>query len=168
MPRPAPGGPEFPPRDAVVAYLTDYERRYALPVHRPMRVAAVARAGASFVVATNQGPWRARAVVAATGSWGQPFLPEYAGRELFGGKQLHSAQYRQAGAFAGQRVLVVGGGNSGAQILADVSRVARTTWATERPTCCPTTWMAACFLTRLPSATGPALSPPRPPASATW
>jgi putative flavoprotein involved in K+ transport len=133
MPRPAPGGPEFPPRDAVVAYLTDYERRYALPVHRPVRVAAVARAGAGFVVATDQGPWRARAVVAATGSWGQPFIPEYAGRALFGGAQLHSAQYRQAAAFAGQRVLVVGGGNSGAQILADVSRVARTTWATERP-----------------------------------
>ena len=49
------------------------------------------------------------------------------------GRQLHSAHYRSPGAFAGQRVIVVGGGNSGAQILAEVSRVAETTWVTRRP-----------------------------------
>ena len=43
---------------------------------------------------------------------------------------MHSANYVQAQPFAGKRVLVVGGGNSGAQILAEVSNVAQTTWVT--------------------------------------
>jgi putative flavoprotein involved in K+ transport len=49
---------------------------------------------------------------------------------LFRGQQLHSAHYVEAQPFAGKRVLVVGGGNSGAQILAEVSKVADATWVT--------------------------------------
>ena len=130
MPRPA--NPEFPARDAVVDYLTQYEARYALPVRRPVRVADVRRSGAGFAVLTGSGTWQARAVVCATGSWSHPFTPVYPGQETFAGVQLHSAAYQDAGSFRGQRVLVVGGGNSGAQVLAEVSRVARTTWVTEK------------------------------------
>lgn len=54
------------------------------------------------------------------------------GRGVYRGRQVHSARYRRPEDFAGQAVLVVGGGNSGAQILAEVSKVARTTWVTER------------------------------------
>ena len=130
MPRPA--DPEFPARDAVVDYLTQYEARYALPVRRPVRVADVCRSGAGFAVLTGSGTWQARAVVCATGTWSQPVTPVYPGQEAFAGVQLHSAAYQDAEPFRGQRVLVVGGGNSGAQILAEVSRVARTTWVTEK------------------------------------
>ncbi len=130
MPRPADNG--FPTRDAVIDYLTQYERRYALPVRRPVRVAAVRRSGEGFAVQTDAGTWQARAVVCATGSWRSPFVPTYPGQRDFGGVQLHSAHYQNAAPFAGQRVLVVGGGNSGAQLLAEVSRVAHTTWVTER------------------------------------
>ena len=131
MPRPA--DDSFPARDAVVSYLTQYEQRYELPVQRPVRVQAVrAAAGGGFAVETDRGSWQARAVVCATGSWSQPFIPEYPGREAFGGVQLHSAQYVRPEAFVGQRVLVVGGGNSGAQLLAEVSQVAHTVWVTER------------------------------------
>jgi len=130
MPRPAENA--FPHRDAVIDYLTHYEQRYALPVRRPLQVGRVEAAGGRFLVMTDQGTWQARAVVCATGSWRQPFLPTYPGLDTFNGRQLHSAFYRNAALFAGQRVLVVGGGNSGAQILADVSRVATTTWVTER------------------------------------
>ncbi len=59
--------------------------------------------------------------------------PAYPGQDLFQGRQLHSAHYQGPGPFAGQDVLVVGGGNSGAQILAEVSKVARTTWVTPQP-----------------------------------
>jgi cation diffusion facilitator CzcD-associated flavoprotein CzcO len=55
------------------------------------------------------------------------------GAELFEGEQLHSARYRDPEPFRGKTVLVVGGGNSGAQILAEVSRVARATWVTVSP-----------------------------------
>ncbi|MBX9748790.1 MAG: hypothetical protein K5Q68_04170 [Roseococcus sp.] len=74
-----------------------------------------------------------RAVISATGTWGRPFIPDVPGRETFAGQQIQSAAYRPPGMFAGLSVLVVGGGNSGAQILAEVSRVAaRTVWVTER------------------------------------
>lgn len=49
------------------------------------------------------------------------------------GRQLHAAQYHRPDEFTGQRVVVVGGGNSGAQVLAEVSTVADTTWVTARP-----------------------------------
>ncbi|WBA41503.1 ArsO family NAD(P)H-dependent flavin-containing monooxygenase [Hymenobacter canadensis] len=130
MPRPPDNG--FPARAAVIDYLTQYEARYALLVRRPVRVAGVRRLTAGFVVQTDAGTWQARAVVCATGSWSQPYIPPYPGRETFAGVQLHSARYQDATPFAGKRVLVVGGGNSGAQVLAEMSRVAKTTWVTEQ------------------------------------
>ncbi|RSK24949.1 ArsO family NAD(P)H-dependent flavin-containing monooxygenase [Hymenobacter metallilatus] len=130
MPRPT--GDPYPTRDAVVEYLRHYEQRYQLPVERPVRVASVQQADSGFLVRTDQGEWQARAVVSATGTWSQPYLPAYPGQADFQGIQLHSAEYRNAAPFAGQQVLIVGGGNSGAQILADVSRVAHTTWVTEQ------------------------------------
>jgi len=130
---PMEGGPDhYPTRDEAVDYLGRYEERYALPVLRPVRVDAVRREGAHLVVEADRGVWRAAAVVSATGSWEAPYVPEYPGRERYGGVQLHSARYRNPEPFVGKRVLVVGGGNSGAQILAELSRVADATWVTLR------------------------------------
>ncbi|HEX8905058.1 MAG TPA: FAD-dependent oxidoreductase, partial [Longimicrobiaceae bacterium] len=128
-----PGGDEYPPRDDAIAYLAEYEQRYALPVRRPVRVAAVRRGDGGFAIDTDAGEFTARAVVSATGTWDTPFIPIYPGRESFRGAQLHSAEYESPEPFAGKRVLVVGGGNSGAQILAEVSKVADATWVTLRP-----------------------------------
>jgi cation diffusion facilitator CzcD-associated flavoprotein CzcO len=123
----------FPTRDHVVDYLTRYEERYQLPIVRPVWVDAVERGRDGLVVRAADRSWSARTVVSATGTWHSPFVPPYRGRELFTGRQLHSAHYVGPEPFAGQRVLVVGGGNSGAQILAEVSALAETTWVTERP-----------------------------------
>jgi cation diffusion facilitator CzcD-associated flavoprotein CzcO len=123
-------GGGFPGRDEVIDYLGRYERRYDLPVMRPVQVRAVVREDGVLRVETDHGSWRARAVVSATGTWSHPYIPAYPGAELFEGEQLHSAHYRDAESFRGKTVLVVGGGNSGAQILAEVSRVARATWVT--------------------------------------
>jgi cation diffusion facilitator CzcD-associated flavoprotein CzcO len=133
-PMPVPPGGGYPPRDAVIAYLAAYETRYALPVHRPVRVVAIRPAGQRLRVYADDGAaWEARAVISATGNWANPFIPDVPGRDQFIGRQIHSAAYRRPDDFAGQSVLVVGGGNSGAQILAEVSRIAgRTTWVTER------------------------------------
>lgn len=132
-PMPAPEGGGYPPRDAVVAYLAAYEARYSLPVRRPRRVTAV-RAGTDALVVEAEGATaQARHVISATGTWAAPFIPDVPGRTEFRGVQLHSARYRRPEPFAGQSVLVVGGGNSGAQILAEVSRhAASCTWVTER------------------------------------
>jgi cation diffusion facilitator CzcD-associated flavoprotein CzcO len=87
-----------------------------------------------LLVESDRGVYRGRAVVSATGTWGQPYIPPYPGQELFRGLQIHSADYRTPALFAGQRVLIIGGGNSGAQILAEVSQVAEATWVTpEQP-----------------------------------
>ena len=124
------GAEEYPTRGEAVAYLEQYEARYALAVERPVRVRSVRRDAGRFLLESDRGEWRAGAVVSATGSWASPILPDVPGREAFRGVQLHSAEYRSPEDFAGKRVLVVGGGNSGAQILAELSRVADATWVT--------------------------------------
>ena len=123
---------EAPHRDDVLDYLAAYEARYELPVWRPVRVASVHREGGHLRVETDRGDIVARAVVAATGTAAAPHAPDVPGRGAFGGVQVHSSAYRSAAPFAGQRVLVVGGGNSGAQVLAEVSAVADASWVVER------------------------------------
>jgi len=131
---PMPAGADGPPtRDEVLDYFAAYEARYALPIQRPVRVQAVRRGDGALLVESDQGVYRARSVVSATGTWTKPFIPTYPGQKLFQGIQIHSADYRTPTLFAGQRVLIVGGGNSGAQILAEVSQVAETTWVTVEP-----------------------------------
>ncbi|WP_324276556.1 FAD-dependent oxidoreductase [Blastococcus brunescens] len=125
---------DTPAVDSVPAYFAEYERRFALPVHRPVRVRAVHRTDDDrFRVETGSGDWTARAIVNATGTWTRPFVPRYPGQELFGGRQLHTVDYREAAAFAGQHVVVVGGGASATQLLGEISTVATTTWVTRRP-----------------------------------
>jgi cation diffusion facilitator CzcD-associated flavoprotein CzcO len=120
--------------EAVPAYFAEYERRFALPVHRPVRVTAVRRTDDDRVlVETDSGEWTARAVVNATGTWTRPFVPRYPGQERFRGRQLHTVDYRSAAAFAGQHVVVVGGGASATQLLGEISTVTSTTWVTRRP-----------------------------------
>ncbi|RRB15657.1 NAD(P)/FAD-dependent oxidoreductase [Larkinella knui] len=120
----------YPTRLDVIDYLTQYEKRYDFPVQRPVQVQSVERDGSVFRLTTSRGIYRTRALVCATGSWSHPSIPDYAGKEIFQGQQLHSAHYSSPDKFSGKRVLVVGGGNSAAQILAEVSKVADTTWVT--------------------------------------
>ncbi|MBB6120604.1 ArsO family NAD(P)H-dependent flavin-containing monooxygenase [Nocardiopsis algeriensis] len=126
-------GREYPSARHVVRYLTEYERRYELPVRRPVRVERVERDGPRLRVVADTGTWLARRVISATGTWDAPHVPDLPGRDLFEGHQMHTADYRDPDALAGQRVVVVGGGNSAAQILAELSETARTTWTTLRP-----------------------------------
>ena len=121
----------FPSRDEVIDYLTRYEQRYAFPIERSCHVETVERDPERLCLQLRNGrTFTARAVVSATGTWSAPYIPDHPGRELFRGGQLHSAEYRSPIPFAGKRVLVVGGGNSGAQILAEVSALAETVWVT--------------------------------------
>ncbi|WP_331453543.1 ArsO family NAD(P)H-dependent flavin-containing monooxygenase [Streptomyces sp. SS162] len=126
-------GETYPDAAHVVDYLTDYEQRYDLPVVRPVRVEAVHRDGGFLRVESAAGTWRARAVISATGTWWRPFLPAVPGRAGFRGVQLHTVGYRRPADFAGRKVVVVGGGNSGAQIAADLAHRTDLTWVTRRP-----------------------------------
>jgi putative flavoprotein involved in K+ transport len=123
-----------PARDVVSEYYGHYERFFGLDVRRPVTVAAVYDRGAELVVRTTGGEITTRVVVNATGTWGAPFVPYYPGVRDFLGRQVHTSNYRDAGDFAGLRVLVVGGGTSAIGFLLELEGVAaKTYWATRRP-----------------------------------
>lgn len=128
MPPPAHDG--YPTKDDVLDYLAQYELRYDLPIQRPVRVGNVERAGVTLELVTDQGRVAGRDVVSATGTWSKPYIPEFPGRQSFSGNQVHSGHYAGPDDFAGQNVLVVGGGNSGAQIMAEIAPIARALWVT--------------------------------------
>ncbi|WP_284079352.1 ArsO family NAD(P)H-dependent flavin-containing monooxygenase [Herbaspirillum aquaticum] len=119
-----------PSRDDVIGYLAQYEQRYSLPVTRPVWVESMQAVDDRIMVAAKDRQWRAKVVVSATGSWRNPFIPELSGAQNFAGLQIHSAHYTSPAEFAGKRVIVVGGGNSGAQIFAEISEVSQAIWAT--------------------------------------
>lgn len=127
-----PGEP-FPTSDHVREYLAAYEIRYRLPIRRNVDVDAVHAHPNHLEVRSRERRWRARAVISATGTWRRPRWPRYPGADTFRGTQIHTVSYRRPEPFTGQRVVIVGGGNSAAQILAEVSLVADTTWVTPRP-----------------------------------
>jgi cation diffusion facilitator CzcD-associated flavoprotein CzcO len=129
-----PPGDDERASDAVPAYFAAYEREFDLRVRRPVKVSAVSRAEDDrLLVHTDGGDWAARAVINATGTWRTPFWPHYPGRRTFLGRQLHTVDYRGPAEFAGQRVVVVGGGTSAVQLLTEIADVASTIWVTRRP-----------------------------------
>ncbi|MDO8289486.1 MAG: ArsO family NAD(P)H-dependent flavin-containing monooxygenase [Parvibaculum sp.] len=128
MPPPTHAG--YPMRDDVLDYLTRYEARYELPIRRPVHVQTVRRGPDHLEPITDHGCFATKMVISATGNWSHPYIPDIPGRDIFKGEQMHSARYRDPEPFAGQTVLVVGGGNSGAQIMAEVAPVAHALWVT--------------------------------------
>lgn len=85
-------------------------------------------------VETDHGVYTARLVINATGTWDKPYWPHYPGLETFHGRQLHTHDFHSVADFAGQRVLVVGGGTSAVQFLLQLADAGvQTAWATRRP-----------------------------------
>lgn len=117
---------------AVPRYFAAYETRFALPVFRPVAVKVVCERDGRFRIETDHGNFSARGIINATGTWESPFIPDYPGRESFGGQQLHTRDYRRAEDFAGKRVVIVGAGISAIQLLDEISRVTETIWVTRR------------------------------------
>lgn len=124
----------YPTRDEALAYLAAYEQRFELPVERPVTIIETWADGDRLRLVTGTGrEISAGAVISATGTWGAPHLPSLPGQQAFGGRIVHSAHYDGPVSFAGQRVFVVGAGNSGAQIFADLVDHATVTWLTQAP-----------------------------------
>ncbi len=124
---------DVPAHTAVPAYFAAYEKRFELPVYRPVKVRVVCQDDERFRVETDRTAFYARGIINATGTWETPHVPEVPGAELFAGRQLHAKEYRTADEFAGRHVIVVGAGISAIQLLDEVSRVTSTTWVTRRP-----------------------------------
>lgn len=130
-----PGDPDhYPARDEVVEYLRSYAADLDAEIRRGQRVETVARADRGLAVTTSTGErFTSGMLVAATGGFGTPYLPELPGVSRYDGDVLHSSEYRAPERFAGLRVIVVGAGNSAVQIAIDLARVARVTLASRAP-----------------------------------
>jgi cation diffusion facilitator CzcD-associated flavoprotein CzcO len=116
--------PRYVSRDQYVRYLQHYARRMGLNVITGCDVRRVTplvgAADPLWQVETNQGTWTSRVVVIATGQYSVPRLPSWPGRETYTGQLIHSSDYRNGRAWSGKRALVVGVGNSGAEIATDL------------------------------------------------
>lgn len=117
--------PLFVPRREFWRYLQDYARRFALPVETGCTVDRMERAdgnGGGWTVQAGPRRLSVRAIVIATGIVANPKIPRFAGQERFAGRIGHSVEYRRPDGYAGRRVLVVGVGNSGAEIASELAR----------------------------------------------
>ncbi len=115
--------PLFPGRQDFVRYLERYRDAFAIPVEAGVEMtgATAPSNGGSWIIQTSAGTVEASGLVMATGIVSNPRIPDLPGRDAFGGRVLHSVEYRRPDPFAGWRVLVVGCGNSGGEIAAELA-----------------------------------------------
>lgn len=111
----------YPSRADVVAYLEAYAAKFALKPVFNAPVRAVRRDGRAWRAEAGENSQTAPIVVVATGWADYPHAPAWPGMETFGGEILHSSVYRNPAPFAEKRVLVIGYGNSGAEIALDLA-----------------------------------------------
>lgn len=122
----------FPTKDQQADYLETYAARFDLPVRCGVAVEAVSRESGRFVVAAGASRWLAHSVVLATGGSQVPKLPQVAESIAPEVRQLHSSDYRNPAQLRPGNVLVVGVGNSGAEIALEVSG-SHPTWLAGTP-----------------------------------
>jgi len=121
--------PLFVPRREFWEYLRHYAQTFELPVDTGCQVEHIGRTdddGGGWTVHARGGEGgrvlRASVVVVATGIVANPRIPRFAGQERFTGRILHSVEYKRPDPYADRRVLVVGVGNSGAEIASEIAR----------------------------------------------
>src|SRR5438094_3687737 len=114
--------PLFVPRREFLEYLRRYALAFDLPVETGYAVERITRTDGSWTVRTSRGEYAAQVLVVATGIVANPRIPALPGQQSFGGRIVHSVEYRRLDAYPGRRVLVVGVGNSGAEIGSEIAR----------------------------------------------
>ena len=119
-------GHTFPTKDEMADYLEAYSAEFALPVRSGQRVASLSKQYTAFIVETDDTRFEADNVVVAMSSWQKPKVPEFAKELRSDITQIHSVDYRNPGQFRDGPVLVVGAGNSGAEIAMEAARTHET------------------------------------------
>lgn len=107
-------------RDDMVAYLEAYARHHRIVPRFGVEVERVEPIGPGWRLQTSEGPLEGDAVVLGTGCFAVPRVPDWPGLVDYGGHWLHASAYRSGAAYAGRDVLVVGMGNTGAEIAVDL------------------------------------------------
>ncbi|HEU4643279.1 MAG TPA: NAD(P)-binding domain-containing protein [Gemmatimonadaceae bacterium] len=132
---PFPGDPgAFPTKDEMAAYLETYAARFALPVRTSTRATRLVRQGDRYLVTTTRGQLLAEQVVVAMASYQKPRIPAFAAELDPRIAQLHSSEYRSPAQLRHGPVLIVGAGNSGADIAVEIARRGHETWMSGRDT----------------------------------
>jgi thioredoxin reductase len=127
------GNAEVQANVAVPHYYDLYEKKFGLQVYRPIKVENVYLHQERFYIDSSQTLFSSLGIINATGTWENPYIPEYPGARLFQGEQLHTKDFKTADYFKGKHVIVVGAGISAIQLLDQISKVTTTTWVTRRP-----------------------------------
>ncbi|MDX1688266.1 MAG: NAD(P)-binding domain-containing protein [Candidatus Promineifilaceae bacterium] len=127
MPFPAPPD-HLPTKDEMADYLVAYAERFDLPVQLETWVERLTRDGRSYQLHTNRGIYQANHVVVATGAYQKQRIPAFAADLDPAIEQIPSTRYRNPEQLPRGSVLVVGAGNSGAEIALDVAQSGRQVW----------------------------------------
>jgi cation diffusion facilitator CzcD-associated flavoprotein CzcO len=113
----------FPSRDSIIRYLVNYARRLAVPIDFGVSVTRIDRGRSGWVITTSAGDYHARHVVVATGYDRIPRVPAWQGTDSYRKPIVHAADFGELEQYRDRRILVVGAGNSGTDILNHLSRI---------------------------------------------
>ncbi|MCF3942256.1 flavin-containing monooxygenase [Oceanobacillus alkalisoli] len=111
----------FPVKDEIASYLKKYVNKFKIPIQFNTTVVSVTKVNDYFLIETNKQEYQSKNVVIATGSFQTPSIPSFSQGLSDNILQLHSSQYKNPEQLIKGNVLVIGGGNSGAQIAVEVS-----------------------------------------------
>ncbi|MBD0295588.1 MAG: NAD(P)/FAD-dependent oxidoreductase [Flavisolibacter sp.] len=112
--------PRYPTRQQVVEYLEDYQRTFNIHPAFKTEAKAIRKESDYWVTETNNETLKSKYLIMATGAFGNPKPVYCEGMETFPGRIMHSCEYKTGKDFKGQRVLVVGFGNSACEIAIDL------------------------------------------------
>ncbi len=129
------GDPDrYPARDEVAEYLERYAAGLGVEIMTNRRVVNVLQERRGFGVVTDDGQrFDVSGVIAASGAFSNPYRPSFPGQESFTGEISHVADYRNPVPYAGKRVILVGAGDSAAQVANELAFVADVTLAARHP-----------------------------------
>lgn len=123
----------YPTKDDIAADLEAYAHRYALPIHFQTTVHSLEKRDGRFILKTNRGTYQANKVVISTGPFQQPWIPPFAEQLYPDIVQMHSSSYRNPNQLQDGNLLIVGAGNSGAQIAVECAKYRQTFLSVSRP-----------------------------------
>lgn len=116
----------FPTKNEIVNYLKQYAEKFNFPIKLQIEVVSVQHRENIFIIETNQGLYKSKNLIIATGALQTPRIPPFSKELSKDIKQYHSSHYKNPSQLTEGNVLVVGGGNSGAQIAVELSKTTET------------------------------------------
>lgn len=122
----------FPTKDEAADFLEGYSKHFNLPVRYRVCVDGLQRLGGGYRLSAGENFFHTRKVIVATGSFHIPNLPSIARNLDHGVLQIHSVDYHNPGDVPAQNVVVVGAGNSGAEIALELAQTGRKVWLSGR------------------------------------